>query len=169
MSRSSPGQRCISSSDAIQSNALPCGVAESARLDMDTTPSSSSNSSYRASSLRLQIGVGAKVGVMIGIGGEDSGEVDGDGSAIPSSMVGGFVEGDGGDAVVVVVDGLGIDAVSSLLMWFASSLLELLFVMLTLPPMRRRKKDSVSEISAMCPKASSMTFDSSVVVLSWET
>ena len=106
---------------------------------------------------------------MIGIGGEDSGEVDGDGSAIPSSMVGGFVEGDGGDGVVVVVDGLGIDAVSSLLMWFASSLLELLFVMLTLPPMRRRKKDSVSEISAMCPKASSMTFDSSVVVLSWET
>ena len=68
--------------------------------------------------------------------------------------------------VVVVVDDLGIDAVSSLLM-VASSLFELLFVMLTLPPMRRRKKDSVSEISSIYPKASSMTLGSSVVVLSW--
>ena len=68
--------------------------------------------------------------------------------------------------VVVVVDDLGIDAVSSLLM-VASSLFELLFVMLTLPPMRRRKKDSVSEISSICPNASSMTLGSSVVVFSW--
>lgn len=104
---------------------------------------------------------------MVGIGGEDSGEADGDCSPIPS-LVGGFVEGDRVvvAAVVVVVVGLGIDAVSSLLM-VASSLLELLFVMLTLPPMRRRKKDSVSEISSICPKASLMTFGSSVVVLSW--
>ena len=84
MSLSSPGQRCSSSTDTIQSNAFPCGVEELARSDMDTMPNSCSNSSYRASSLRLQIGVGAIVGVMVNIGGEDSGEADGDCSAIPS-------------------------------------------------------------------------------------
>ena len=100
---------------------------------------------------------------MVGTGREGMGAIDGVGTAISAAIggftpriVGRFVVG----AEVAAIDAVGAtcDAASSLLITFASSSLELLLVMLImlLPP-RRRKKSSVSEISSMCPKASSST------------